>query len=44
VSEGLIDHWAEGLDSVGTSDEFQAIVTKAAKFGTLRSSFAMTPL
>jgi hypothetical protein len=39
-----IDAWAEGLDTVGTSDEFQAIVNKAAKFGTLRSSFAMTPL
>lgn len=39
-----VEHWAEGLDTVGMSDEFQAIVTKAAKFGALRSSFAMTSL
>ena len=39
-----IDDWAEGLDTVGMSDEFQAIVTKAAKFGALRSSFAISPL
>lgn len=39
-----IDHWAEGLDTVGMSEAFQAVVTKAAKFGTLRSSFALNPL
>lgn len=39
-----VEHWAEGLDTVGMSDEFQAIVTKAAKFGALRASFAMTSL
>lgn len=39
-----IEAWAEGLDTVGTTEAFQAIVTKAAKFGTLRSSFAITPL
>ncbi|UCE31820.1 MAG: hypothetical protein JSW68_02430 [Burkholderiales bacterium] len=36
-----LDHWAESLDGVGTSDEFQALVAKAAKFGTLRTGFAM---
>lgn len=39
-----IDHWAETLDTVGTSNDFQALVAKAAKFGTLRSAFAMMPL
>lgn len=39
-----IDHWAETLDTVGTSDEFQALVAKAAGFGTLRSAFMMIPL
>jgi hypothetical protein len=39
-----IDHWAEALDSVGTSDAFQELVTKAGKFGTLRSAFTMIPL
>lgn len=39
-----IDHWAEALDTVGTSNDFQALVAKAAKFGTLRSSFTMMPL
>ena len=39
-----IDHWAEGLDTVGMSEAFQAIVTKAAKLGALRSSFAMSPI
>ena len=39
-----IDHWAEALDTVGTSDEFRSIVERVAKFGTLRSSFTMIPL
>ena len=39
-----IDHWGEVLDTVGTSDAFQAIVAKAAGFGTLRSAFMMVPL
>ncbi len=39
-----IDDWGEALDTVGTSDEFQAIVSKAAAFGTLRSAFMMIPL
>ena len=39
-----IDHWAEALDTVGTSDEFQALVAKASEFGTLRSSFVSIPL
>jgi hypothetical protein len=39
-----IDHWGEALDTVGTSDEFQAIVVKASEFGTLRSAFTMIPL
>jgi hypothetical protein len=39
-----IDHWAEALDTVGTSNDFQALVAKAAKFGTLRSAFTMIPL
>jgi len=38
------DHWGEGLDTVGTSDEFQALVAEAAAFGTLRSAFSMMPL
>ena len=39
-----VDQWAEGLDTVGMSEEFQAIVTKAAKFGALRSAFAMNSI
>lgn len=39
-----LDHWAEGIDTVGTSDEFLAVVAKAAKFGTLRRGFTMMPL
>jgi hypothetical protein len=39
-----IDHWAEALDTVGTSNDFQALVAKAAKFGTVRSGFTMMPL
>ncbi len=39
-----IDHWAEALDTVGTSDEFQALVVKASEFGTLRSAFVLIPL
>lgn len=39
-----IEHWGDALDTVGTSDEFQAIVAKAGKLGTLRSAFAMAPL
>ena len=39
-----MEHWGEVLDTVGTSDDFQAIVAKAAEFGTLRSAFGMIPL
>jgi hypothetical protein len=39
-----VDHWGEALDTVGTSDDFQALVAKAAEFGTLRSAFTMIPL
>ena len=39
-----IDHWAEALDTVGTSDEFQALVAKASEFGMLSSAFMMVPL
>jgi len=39
-----MEHWGEALDTVGTSDEFQALVAKAAELGTLRSAFAMIPL
>jgi hypothetical protein len=39
-----IDHWAETLDTVGMSKDFQTLVAKAAKFGTLRSGFTMMPL
>lgn len=39
-----IDHWAEVLDTVGTSDAFQALVAKAREFGTLRSAITTIPL
>jgi hypothetical protein len=39
-----LEHWGESLDTIGTSEKFQAIVAKAGKFGTLRSAFAMVPL
>ena len=39
-----LDHMGEVLDTVGTSDAFQAIVAKAGKLGTLRSAFMMVPL
>jgi hypothetical protein len=39
-----IDHWGEAIDTVGTSDDFQALVAKAAKHGTLRAAFTMIPL
>ena len=39
-----IEHWGEALDTVGTSDAFQALVAKAAKLGTLRSAFTMIPV
>jgi hypothetical protein len=39
-----IDHWAETLDTVGTSDAFQALVEKACESGTLRSAFMTIPL
>ncbi len=38
-----IDGWGEALDTVGNSDEFRAIVSRAAEFGTLRSAFMMIP-
>lgn len=39
-----IDHWGEALDTVGTSEAFQAIVARAAEIGTLRASFTSVPL
>jgi hypothetical protein len=39
-----LDHWGEALDTVGTSDEFQALVAEAAALGTLRSAFTMGPI
>jgi hypothetical protein len=39
-----IEHWGEAIDAVGTSDDFQALVAKAAKHGTLRAAFTMIPL
>ena len=39
-----LDHWGEALDTVGTSDEFQALVAEAASLGTLRSAFTMSPI
>jgi hypothetical protein len=39
-----IEHWGEALDTVGTSDDFRALVAKAAEFGTLRSGVTMIPL
>ncbi len=39
-----VEHLGEALDTVGTSEEFQALVAKAAELGTLRSSFMMVPL
>lgn len=39
-----IDHWGEALDTVGTSDAFQALVAQAGELGTLRSGFVMIPL
>ncbi len=38
------DHFGEALDTVGASEEFQALVAKAAAFGSLKSAFLMTPL
>jgi hypothetical protein len=39
-----VDHWGEVLDTVGTSDEFQAVIARAAEFGTLRTSGVMVPI
>jgi hypothetical protein len=39
-----LDHWGEALDTVGTSDEFQALVAEAAALGTLRSAFTMSAI
>lgn len=39
-----IEHFGEALDTVGTSEEFQALVAKAAELGTLRSASMMVPL
>lgn len=39
-----LEHWGEALDSVGSSDGFQAIVSKASQFGTLRSASTSIPL
>jgi hypothetical protein len=39
-----VDHFGESVDTVGTSDAFQALVAQASKLGTLRSAFMMVPL
>ena len=39
-----VDHWAEQLDTIGTSEAFQAILARAAQFGTVRAATAMIPL
>jgi hypothetical protein len=39
-----MEHFGEALDTVGVTDEFQALVAKAAELGTLRSASMMVPL
>ena len=39
-----VDHWAEVLDGLGTSEAFQALIARAAKLGTVRQSGVMVPL
>ena len=39
-----MDHCGEAFDTVGTSEEFQAIVAKASAIRTLRSAFMMAPV
>lgn len=39
-----LDHWAEQLDGLGTSEAFQALLARAAKLGTIRQSGVMVPL
>lgn len=39
-----IEHWGEVLDTIGTSEEFQALIARAADFGTIRRSGVMVPL
>ncbi len=38
-----VEHWAEQLDGMGTSEEFQAVVARAGQLGTLRMSGVMMP-
>ena len=39
-----VEHFGEVVDTVGTSEEFQALVAKAAELGALRSAHMMVPL
>ncbi len=39
-----VEHWAEQLDGMGTSEEFQALVARAGELGALRLSGVMMPL
>lgn len=39
-----LDHWGEALDTIGTSEEFQALLAKAGSLGTVQSAFGMVPL
>jgi hypothetical protein len=39
-----IDHCGEVVDTVGTTDEFQALVAKASELGTLQSAIMMVPI
>lgn len=39
-----VEHFGEALDTVGMTEEFQALVAKAAELGTLRSASMMVPL
>lgn len=39
-----VDHWAEQLDAVGTSETFQQIITRAAQYGTIRQSGVLVPM
>jgi len=39
-----VDHWAEQLDSLGTSEAFQALLARAAKLGSIRQSGVMVPV
>jgi len=39
-----VDHWAEVLDTIGTSEAFQALLARAGRLGAIRSSGVMVPL